>query len=316
MGLALLWGAAQAALPKLDELTLIPGLNELALKESIRARVGSILQDNDKDASKLTLDAISIDKAEAVDVRGIKLYAVKLSLQNPEQPDGQRDEMTLLTESSGAIQFGMVSEIATGLEAALSQATEITKMELPERLSSPLLIGTGSHNVVFVSDPFCPYCRTAYTHLMIRLESIRTLRLGHLPLAMHPGADAAAWVMEHAAELNAANVSQQDVVRFAYTDLQAPDTRTQPGMSAEDAQKAVVEQFLTRFPALAPKSDAETYTFFLKGKFAAKTQAAAAEFQKYRITGTPAIVIDGQLISGFDRQAIDARLQARSSDSK
>lgn len=77
-----------------------------------------------------------------------------------------------------------------------------------------------------------------------------------------------------------------------------------------------MEQFLTRFPALAPKSDAETCTFFLKGKFAAKTQAAAAEFQKYRITGTPAIIIDGQLISGFDRQAIDARLQARSSDNK
>lgn len=142
MGLGALWGAAQAALPKLDELTLIPGLNEQALKESIRARVGSILQDNGKDASKLTLDAISIDKAEAVDVRGIKLYAVKLSLQNPEQPDGQRDEMTLLTEPSGTIQFGMVSTIATGLEAALSQATEITKMELPERLSSPLLTRT------------------------------------------------------------------------------------------------------------------------------------------------------------------------------
>ena len=209
-----------------------PQLNEEALRSVVISRLGRVLTENGQDAvaRKLLSDNVRIDKYQPVRVGVVDLYAVQLSLHHPDgssQPN-LPDRMTLLTDASGTIQFGMVADLATGQEAALSQATEITRLRLPDALPKQLATGTGSHDVIFVSDPFCPFCRQAASYLLESLDRIASLKIVHLPLPMHPGADAATWIMEYATERQSADVDPLAVMRYAYAQLRIPAQGTSP----------------------------------------------------------------------------------------
>ena len=84
-----------------------PQLNEEALR--------SVVTENGQDAvaRKLLSDNVRIDKYQPVRVGVVDLYAVQLSLHHPDgssQPN-LPDRMTLLTDASGTIQFGMVADL-------------------------------------------------------------------------------------------------------------------------------------------------------------------------------------------------------------
>lgn len=285
-------------------------LNEANLKESIAARVNTILKERNQAEpgvpSRIAPDAVRIETAQYVEIKGIGLYAVKLSLhagtENGEDAPAP-DEMVLLTDPSGSVQFGLVTDIRTGEEAAMSQAQEISRLSIPPHLAKPLLTGTGQKDVVFVSDPFCPYCREAYKLLLGQVSLIKNLSIVHLPLPMHPGADAAAWIMEYAREH--AETLYRDVVDFAYSGLRA--VTGQDSATPDAAQKDVISQFLTRFPKLTDQQ-AEPFFFFLKGKYETSTAAVGRELRKLRINGTPVVIIDGQATHGFDPEETLRRL--------
>lgn len=285
-----------------------PQLDEAGLRQHVAARISRLLTENGQEAvaRKLSPDNVEIDKYQPVRVGSVDLYAVQLSLHHPEG-SSLPDRMTLLTDASGAIQFGMVADMATGQEAALVQATEITRMLLPEHLSQPLAAGTGSHDVVFVSDPFCPFCRHAAAYLLERLDKIAALKIVHLPLPMHPGADAAAWAMQYARERSDAGLDPLAVMRYVYGDLTVPAQ----GTGIDVARKEVITQLLRQFPALASGLDApsaETLLYILKGKYEAETVITAEQMQKLGISGTPVILVDGQPVRGFDKAHLEKLL--------
>lgn len=286
-------------------------LDEPGLQKAVSARLGRVLTENGQKAValKFTPDNVRIDKRQAVRVGAVELYAVQLSLIHPDA-SSLPDTMTLLTDASGTIQFGMVADLSTGQEAALAQATEITRMRLPDALSQPLTTGTGSHDVAFVSDPFCPFCRQAASYLLERLDRIASLKIAHLPLPMHPGADAATWIMEYATERQSAGVDPLAVMRYAYAQLQIPSQGTSP----DAARKEVVAQFLEQFPALAAdigSPSPETFLYILKGKYEAQSADTAAQLQRLQITGTPFILVDGQPVRGFDKARLEKLLSSR-----
>ena len=273
-----------------------PQLNEEALRSVVISRLGRVLTENGQDAvaRKLLSDNVRIDKYQPV------------RSSQPNLPD----RMTLLTDASGTIQFGMVADLATGQEAALSQATEITRLRLPDALPKQLATGTGSHDVIFVSDPFCPFCRQAASYLLESLDRIASLKIVHLPLPMHPGADAATWIMEYATERQSAGVDPLAVMRYAYAQLRIPAQGTSP----DTARKDVVTQFLEQFPALAAgleTSSPETFLYILKGKYEAQSADTAAQLQRLQITGTPFILVDGQSVRGFDKSRLEKLLSSR-----
>ena len=282
----------------------VPQLDEARLQTAVSARLGRVLAENGQKAValKLTSDNVRIDKLQPVRVGSVVLYAVQLSLLHPDA-SSLPDTMTLLTDASGTFQFGMVADLATGMEAALSQATEITRTSLPDNLSSTLAVGSGSHDVTIVSDPFCPYCRDAASYLLGALDKIAALKIVHLPLPMHPGADAAVWVMEHARERQSAGVDPLAVMRYAYTQLQIPSQ----GATPDAARMEVVKQLVHQFPALAdPENQSpETLLYILKGKYEAEINNTAAQLQRLQITGTPFILVDGQPVRGFDKARLD-----------
>lgn len=95
-----------------------PQLNEEALRSVVISRLGRVLTENGQDAvaRKLLSDNVRIDKYQPVRVGVVDLYAVQLSLHHPDgssQPN-LPDRMTLLTDASGTIQFGMVADLADG----------------------------------------------------------------------------------------------------------------------------------------------------------------------------------------------------------
>ncbi len=284
-------------------------LDEGALRESVAARVNLILAERSPETSSpITVDAITVEQVQPVLVGKTPLYAVKVSLRaggSAKEIFTEPEEMIILTDKSGTVQFGMVTAIATGDEAAMVQASSLTQVAFPSHLAKEFINGTGQKDVVIVTDPFCPYCRQALNFLSGKLSQIATLKLVHLPLAMHPGAEAAAWIMEFARE-EAADFYRQ-VVGFAYDGLKAPAGEDGSPAKGDDAQRDVIRQFLEKFPKLTILP-LEPFLYYLKEKYEPQDHSTRQELRKLRITGTPVVVIDGQAIHGFDQKEIENRL--------
>ena len=283
------------------------GLQEQTLRAAVTERVNMILIERGQEAV-IPIEAVSIELIQPVQVRHITLYAVKLSLKTSGSVNGvftEPEEMIILTDGSGTLQFGMVTDIASGNEVAMVQALSLTRMAFPEHLAKPYLAGTGNHDVTLVTDPFCPYCRQALEYLTSQLPLIAQLKLVHLPLAMHPGAEAAAWVMEFARE-EAKDLYKQ-VVNFAYTALMVPADATGQSLHGEEAQKHVIKQFIGKFSKLT-KQPLDAFTYYLKGKYEPQDLSTRKTLQKLRISGTPVVIIDGQPVHGFDQKEIGNRL--------
>lgn len=285
------------------------GLDELTLRAAVAERVNQILAERGQGSGDLiTVDAVTVKKVQPVQVREVTLYAVKLSLKASGSINGvftEPEEMIILTDETGTVQFSMVTDIATGDEVAMVQAAALTQMEFPAHLAKPYLTGKGKRDVTLVTDPFCPYCRQALNYLASQLSLIANLKLVHLPLAMHPGAEAAAWIMEFARE--EAKALYEQVVGFAYSDLKIPSEADGKTLRGDDALKNVIRQFLEQFPKLT-KQPVEAFLYYLKGKYEPQDLSTRRMLQKLRISGTPVVIIDGQAVHGFDQKEIQTRL--------
>lgn len=280
-----------------------PSLDRDSLRASMAHRVNLILADRGMGQTEaITLDAIRIDAVQPVVLKGMTFFAVKMSLHAGSAGGAfpQPEEMIILTDPTGSYQFGMVSDIATGDEAAMVQAAELTRFKFPENLAKPFVKGQGQKNVIMITDPFCPYCRQAYNYLMDQLKLIASFSLVHFPLPGHPGAETAAWIMEFARE-EAKDLYRQ-IVDFAYSALRAPT-----GLNPIDSQRDIINQYLKKFPKLTTQP-ADLFYFYLKGKYEAPDLATRKELQRLRITGTPMVIIDGQVIQGFDQKEMHNRL--------
>lgn len=276
-----------------------PSLDEDSLKKSVLSRIQPVIQANGGVIANVTPAIINIEKIQPVSVGAVTLYAVKMKIQGA---DGQADEMVILTEQTGQAQFGLVLNLATGEEMALSQAKDVTSLHIDSSLASLYLEGPGSKNVQFVSDPFCGFCRQAFALLEQHITNIRSLSFVHWPLPMHPGADMVIWLMEFAKENTPGEVFRA-VVKFAYTNL-----RTPVATSSKEAQEQVLEQFFQRFPTIFDKQGISQMAALLKGKYQQKTIRIQSELEKLGVTGTPLIIIDGSPINGFDRPEIIKQL--------
>lgn len=273
-------------------------LDEENLKRSVLARVTAIIQSRGGNVAALTPDSIEIKTVQPVQVGSVGLYAVKLLLHGQNQAP---DEMVLVTERSGSIQFGLVNEISTGMEAALVQAKTVTQMVLPDDILSDVWTGGGKHKVQIVSDPFCSFCRKAMEMLAGMKDRISLLQVVHLPLAIYPGADAAVWMIEYAKERFPDRY--MDFFNFAYSDLRRADKS-----KSSSAQEQIIEQFLLKFSDLFKGVDKEKFLLKLKEKFHGKVTRSMEEMGKRNVTGTPVVIIDGYPINGFDKQGITTLL--------
>lgn len=259
-------------------------------------------------ANAPALDAsdVRIEAAEkAASFAGTEIYVVRGSLA---PKGGQSQPFTLFVSADGRFYVSEIVDLAAG-KSILKAARDKMRAEDLKTLGHSLLTGTGTPVVIYVSDPFCPYCRTAFAYLMGKSAAFSEFRLAHFPLSSHPGADIAcalmAWAVDKAPERSL------DFARFAYADLAAPQVADKSPVNMQKAWVEVASAFLARFPELkALGKDGEAIVEALIGSpWEESVREDMAKAAALDISGTPVIFVGGVRVDGFDHARLGALLK-------
>ncbi|SNS01812.1 Thioredoxin [Humidesulfovibrio mexicanus] len=259
-----------------------------------------------RNAPALSPDNVRILSTEkAVPFAGTDIYAVRGELI---PADGQAQPFTLFVSADGRFYVSDIIDLGAG-KSILKPARDKMLAEDLAQLGHVIAKGTGQRTVVYVSDPFCPYCRMAFAFLMEKPQAFAELRLAHFPLSSHSGADIAcalmAWAVDKAPDKAA------DFAKFAYSDLAAPRPADKSEASRKKAWVEVANAFLKRFPELkALGENGEAIVNALSGSsWGAAVQADMARAAALDVTGTPVVFVDGARVEGFDQKRLGALLQ-------
>lgn len=253
------------------------------------------------DASDVRIDAAD----KAAPFAGTDIYVVRGALA---PKGGQAQPFTMFVSADGRFYLSDIIDLAAG-KSILKAARDKVRAEDLKTLGHSLLKGTGKAEVVYVSDPFCPYCRTAFAYLMGKSAAFSEFKLAHYPLTSHPGADIACALMAWAADK--APERSLDFARFAYADLAAPKVADRSQASLRKAWVEVAAAFLARFPELqALGKDGEEIVDALGGSpWDEAVREDMAKAAALDISGTPVIFVGGARVDGFDQARLGALLK-------
>jgi thiol-disulfide isomerase/thioredoxin len=255
----------------------------------------------------LTADSVQVDQVErAASIGGMDIYAVKGRLVPAE---GQSQPFLLFISADGQHHVSDIISLSQG-KSILKDTRDRIRAEGLKDFGHTILKGTpGKPVVVYVSDPFCPYCRQAFVYLMGKKDSFSELRLAHYPLPSHPGADIASALMVWAAEK--APQKALDFVRFGYIDLALPKLKDKSPESLKKAWAQVAGAYLAHFPELkALGKDGAAIVAALGGsEYARRVAEDVAKAGGMDITGTPVIFVDKVRVVGFEEERLGELLK-------
>lgn len=302
-------------------------LDEVSLRKNSLVRLVREIRNQTPDAQgldKLTVESMVVKKSIPIKAGPLSLWMVKMLFKNPE-PESEQNfgdlEMVMLVDHTGVYQFPEIYTIANGESQTETARREMYTVEVKDDLGDFVMKGKGDKNVVFISDNFCPFCKQAYSFLTQNLQNIAELKIVHMPMpGLHPTATIASMVMAYAKDILAPD-KFSDLVTFAYSDLE-PGERVLKGRERDaespisagelrEMEMDVVKQYLSKFPELAKGLDVNALYTFIRDNFAKRVEKEAQEIaKKFKISGTPATMIDGYLIRGFNRLEIKKSLEA------
>lgn len=255
----------------------------------------------------LTADSVQVDQVErAATFGGMDIYAVKGRLAPAE---GQSQPFLLFISADGQYHVSDVISLSQGKSILKDARDRIREADLKDYGHSILKGAPGKPVVVYVSDPFCPYCRQAFAYLLGKKDSYSELRLAHFPLPSHPGADIACALMAWAADK--APQKALDFVRFGYLDLPLPKVKDRSPESLKKAWAQVAGAYLARFPELkALGKDGAAIVAALGGsEYAQRVAEDMAKAGSMDITGTPVIFVDKVRVVGFEQERLSELLK-------
>lgn len=286
----------------------ITPLDEENLKANIKSRMKGLI--NDPGFQQFTQENVTITDKIPVKVKNMDFYVVRVGMKNLpqlEKDDAKNLTIDLIVDPSGTYQIFDIFKV-DGSGSVFSDAQrEISKIKMPTEIGTTLFEGDGKAEVIFVSDPFCSYCREEYKFLKINQKKAKRIKMFHMPIPqLHPTALIASAFMEYASE-NFEPSRFREVVDFAYSDLQpqseefASLMESNAGQPITGMEKDVVRQFLKKFPEALGNLDEETFFYLLKGKYAAKvTDGIESLKPTVNVQGTPVTIVDGYVIRGFN----------------
>jgi protein-disulfide isomerase len=249
---------------------------------------------------------VRLEAAEkAVNLGGLDIYAVKGEIA-PAQ--GQRQPFVLFVSADGRYFFSDVVDMRAG-KSVLKDARDHMHARDLKNVGHTVFKGTGKTTVTFVSDPFCPYCREAFSYLMGKSAQYGEFRLAHFPLSSHAGADIACALMAWAADKAPKRLA--DFVRFAYLELPVPHPHDRSPEQREKALIAVADAFRARFPELASlgKDGKAIVTALRDSPYAEAVAKDLAQAAGMDITGTPVVFVGDQRVDGFNGPRLDSLLK-------
>ncbi|GAB6126374.1 DsbA family protein [Humidesulfovibrio idahonensis] len=257
-------------------------------------------------APALTAENVQVDAAEkAATFGGLDIYVVRGQLA---PQGGQAQPFTMFVSADGKFYVSDIVDLNAG-KSILKDARDRVRVTDLKGLGHTVFKGTGKPVITFVSDPFCPYCRTAFNYLMNKGAAYAEFRLAHFPLASHAGADIACALMAWAADKDPQRLA--DFVRFAYTDLPLPKVANKSPENMQKAWTEVADSFLKRFPELSAlgKDGAAIVAALNDSPYAKAVSADIAKAAGMDISGTPIIFVGDVRVDGFDEARLGSLLK-------
>ncbi|WP_285905168.1 DsbA family protein [Pseudodesulfovibrio pelocollis] len=201
------------------------------------------------------------------------------------------------TDSTGTLIMPFVGILASGGDAMFSAEEKQLVMQnsIPKELASLAFKGTGQTDIVFLTDPFCYYCKKGYQFLSQHLDLIGEFNVAHMPSAGSPGSAAATWVICYAIEQG---FDVKDVLEFTYGALEAPKANTMKAVSL-----LVLGQYQRQFPTLF-KGTAEAFYTLLDAKYSQKVSTNAQALNNLGFNATPFFQVKGTVLRGFNQDAL------------
>lgn len=283
-----------------------------AVQKNMAHRVNAILaakQDEKAKASKEPVediligpDSILIHEVQPVQLGNMVLFGIKLSVKDASKL-GVPQNATFVTDPTGTLMMPFVGAIATGKDVVFPEQgkSQVAEPEhIPDEMTSLLFKGTGKADVVFLTDPFCFYCRKGFDYLMSNKDKIGTLRIVHMPSPGSPGADAASWILAYAIDKG---MDAQAVFEFTYYVLSMPTAANSP----KEAGVMVIKQIRQAFPKLFSGSDEEVFKL-LASKYALKMANGSQQLQQIGFVATPYFQVDGKVLRGLDVKGLNTAL--------
>lgn len=255
----------------------------------------------------LTEENVQVDKVDKAGAfGGMDIYAVKGRLAPAE---GQSQPFLLFVSADGQFHVSDIVNLYAG-RSIFKDARERMRADDLKNFGHSILKGAPDKPVViYVSDPFCPYCRQAFAYLMDRKQSFSELRLAHFPLSSHPGADIACALMAWA-EAKAPKKAL-DFVRFGYGELPVPKVADKSPENMKKAWEEVAGAYLARFPELKAlgKNGAAIVKALGDSKYDRVVSEDMARATGMGISGTPIIFVGGTRVEGFDEGRLNELLK-------
>lgn len=276
---------------------LIAGLQEDNLLDNVHKRFQAIVAERGGDPDSISRQGMTIEKKIPFEVKvsgkELTMFAVKISLTDA--ATGQIQNVTLIVDDTGSVQLdGSFTDLSTGLSLHQQALDELDRIDADPGVGDLLLKGSGDAQVLFLSDPFCPYCRHAYTYLLEQEDKIDQLKIAHFPINPNSGAMALTFLMmEFKGQDN-----YPDVVDFAYM----IDMEELSG----NRDYQVIRMFNEEFEVF--EDEPEKVFADLEDRHMDPLSEEMEKMQALGLTGTPVLIVNGVMVNGFNKARIDKLL--------
>lgn len=276
---------------------LMAALQEDNLMDNVFTRFQAIITERGGDPESIVREDMAVVKSIPFEVelsgQDVSLYAVKIVLSQPES--GQKQHVTLIVDETGNVQLdGALARLNTGRSMHQEVMDELERLENDPGVGDVLFQGSGDADVLYLSDPFCPYCRNAYSYLLEQKDRINELKIAHFPVNQDSGAVALSFLMM---EFKEEDIYQQ-VVDFAY--------ELDRKQLTDNADLAVIRIFNQKFE-IYTRTPEDVFEA-LQEKHGESLSREMEKIQAIGLSGTPVIIIDGIRIDGFNRDRVDSLL--------
>ncbi|MBI5591188.1 MAG: hypothetical protein HY881_11970 [Deltaproteobacteria bacterium] len=260
------------------------GLDETKLKEIIASRIQKANAGKNESYKNFDSKMVIVEKKIAFQSLGQILYGVKIKIL-PVVADQKHEFLYLIVDPSLTVQYSDILDMETGASALNPVMVELRRIDLPAKsIGNEIYKGSGAHQIVLISDPFCPYCREVWGYLVQHKDKIKLLKLAHFPI--HTASETACAVLEFAQQKR---LNLFDIVNFSYTRLNSSESPVE-----------ILSQYAAEFPLLKKYwgNDLEAAAKKLQAEYLPAVQKEQAEIKDMGISGTPITFVDGYMIEG------------------
>jgi len=276
----------QAVWAQQETLPVKIDFNELKLREKIATRISAGNSPKNPAYSGFNADKVVIEKLIPFQFQGQTFFGVRLKIL-PIIPEQTHEFLYLFVDRDINYQFSDIIRIDTGVSEFNPLMVELRRFDLPATgIGQEIFQGSGAHQITFVSDPFCPYCRQVWGYIDQNRSKLKSLKLAHYPI--HSTSQIACAVMMFA-QKNRLNVL--DIVNFSYTRL-----------NSSESPVDILNQYASEFPDLKKLwgADLQKTAEKLQTEYSPMVAKEHTEIRDLGIMGTPITFVDGYMIEGFN----------------